>query len=407
MSDVLERFLRYVKIDTESVPDVETVPSAPKEFDLARLLRDELAAMGAQDVRLDDHCYVYATIPAAPGKEQAPVLGLISHMDTSPAISGRDVKPRIVKQYDGQDILLNEGLGIRLSPAEFPSLQKHVGEDLVVTDGTTLLGADDKAGVAEIMTLAARLLRGEIPHGAVRIAFTPDEEVGNGVKEFDYAHFHADYAYTVDGGELGEFSYENFNAAGLKLTVHGESIHPGSAKGRMRNAIRLAMEFESMLPPEEKPEYTEGYEGFYHLDGISGSVEQVVCDYIIRDHDKGKFEGKKQRVLQICAYLNEKYGEGTFVPVIQDSYVNMKEWVEPHRVLIDHAVQAMEELGISPIIEPIRGGTDGATLSANGLPCPNLCTGGYNFHGKYEYIPVQAMERTVDLLGKIVEKFAE
>lgn len=405
MSAVLERFLRYVKVDTASIPDLPQIPSAEREFDLALLLADELRAMGASNVRLDSHCYVYATIPATPGLESRPALGFVAHMDTSPAVSGQGVKPRVVEAYDGGDILLN-GAGCILSPAEYPSLKKYVGEDIVVTDGTTLLGADDKAGIAEIMSLAEYLLQGNAAHGTVQIAFTPDEEVGNGVQEFDIKGFGADFAYTVDGGELGEFSYENFNAAALRLTVNGVSIHPGSAKGKMRNALRLAMEFDRMLPEGERPEHTANYEGFYHLDGISGNVEKAVCEYIIRDHDRAKFEAKKERIRQICGYLNGKYGAGTFEAEIHDSYANMKERIEPHRHLIENAVSAMEELSIPPMIEPIRGGTDGAMLSAKGLPCPNICTGGANFHGRFEYIPVSSMERVVELLIRIVDKYA-
>ena len=404
---VLERFLRYIKVDTMSQPEQESIPSTEKQKNLARILADELREMGAKDVTIDDHAYVYGTIPATTDKK-VPVLGFIAHMDTSPAYSDENVKPQFVKNYDGKTIVMNEQTGLSMGPEQYPELLNYVGQDLITTDGTTLLGPDDKAGVAEIMALAQYLLEHpEIPHGTIKVGFTPDEEVGRGPELFDIKGFGADVAYTVDGGALGELEYENFNAASCKVLVHGLSIHPGSSKGRMKNAILMAMEFQSMLPVFENPMYTEQYEGFFHLDNISGCVESVVMDYIIRDHDMTKFSEKKAYVERVAHYMNEKYGQGTIELVIKDSYFNMREKIEEHMYLIDIARSAMEELDIVPMIVPIRGGTDGATLSHRGLPCPNLCTGGHNFHGKFEYISVQAMERTTELLLAIVKKFQE
>lgn len=403
----VERFLRYVKIDTQSDEDSQAVPSTAKQHELARLLEKELLEMGAAEITYDrEHCYVYATVPASEGYESCPTLGFIAHMDTSPAVTGADVRPRIVERYDGGDILLNPERDIVMRVADFPELEKLKGQDLIVTDGLTLLGADDKAGVSEIMTMAACLLNHpEIRHGRIRLGFTPDEEIGRGPDHFDLELFGADYAYTVDGGALGELEFENFNAAGAKLTVNGISTHPGSAKGKMKNAILIAQEFQSMLPVFENPIYTEGYEGFYHLDGIRGNVEQTVCDYIIRDHDRELFE-KKKAFFQECAdFLNRKYGEGTVCPDIKDSYYNMREILEPHMHLVENAKQAMEELGIRPQISPIRGGTDGARLSFQGLPCPNLCTGGANYHSRFEYASVQGMEMTTRLLIRLAERY--
>ncbi len=397
---VTERFLKYIAIDTQSADEVEAVPSTEKQWNLAQLLAEELREMGAEDVALADHCYVYATIPATTA-EKRPVLGFISHMDTATALSGKDVKAKLVP-YEGGDIVLNEELNIVLSKTQFPELARQVGKDVIVTDGTTLLGADDKAGIAEIMTMAEYLLaHPEIAHGKIRIGFTPDEEVGNGVAYFDVQEFGADAAYTVDGGLLGELEYENFNAANAKVLLHGTSIHPGSAKGQMKNALLVGMEFQSMLPVAENPAYTEGYEGFFHLDAMEGSVEEASMVYIIRDHDRAKFETKKAVFQKAAAFLNEKYGAGSVEVVMKDVYYNMKEKLADHMELVENAKLAMKELGITPIVQPIRGGTDGARLSFMGLPCPNLCTGGANFHGKYEYISVQDMEKVVELLIKI------
>lgn len=401
MSEVLDRFLRYVSYDTQSKEEEEAIPSTSSQLALAKLLRDELAQMGAAQVRMDEHGYVYAKILSNTSRS-VPALGFIAHMDTSPALSGRDVKPQLVKNYDGGDICLNHDLGIVLSPADFPELLEYKGQTLVTTDGTTLLGADDKAGAAEIMSMAAWLLaHPEEEHGDICIAFTPDEEVGRGADLFDVEGFGAAGAYTVDGGALGELEYENFNAASARLTIQGSSIHPGSAKGRMKNAILIGMEFQSLLPTFENPMYTEGYEGFYHLDHMEGNVEQAVLEYIIRDHDREKFEKKKVFFQQAADFLNQKYGENTVQPVIRDSYYNMREVIEPHFYLVERAKAAMEELGITPRIAPIRGGTDGARLSYMGLPCPNLCAGGHNAHGKYEYVSVESMERIVELLVRL------
>lgn len=409
MSGTIEKFLRYVKVDTQSDEESKTTPSTVLQHDLAKMLSQELTDMGAAEIVYDrEHCYVYATIPASEGCENVPVLGFIAHMDTSPAVTGREVKPRIVERYDGEDIVLNEELSVVMKTADFPGLSRYVGQDLIVTDGTTLLGADDKAGVAEIMAMAETLLRHpEIRHGKIRLGFTPDEEVGRGADHFDVKLFGADFAYTVDGGPLGELEYENFNAAGAKLIVRGRSVHPGESKGKMINAILIAQEFQTLLPAAQAPMYTEGYEGFFHLDTIRGTVEETVADYIIRDHDRELFEQKKKLFMDCAAFLNGKYGEHTVTVEMTDSYYNMKEKILPHMHLIDNAKAAMEELGIEPKISPVRGGTDGARLSFMGLPCPNLCTGGENFHGKYEFACVQSMERVTELLIRVTEKMAE
>lgn len=406
MSKVIEKFLNYVKIDTQSDENSTACPTTAKQHNLAKLLVKELEAMGADEITYDkEHCYVYATVPATKGCENRPVLGFIAHMDTAPAVTGENVKPRIIENYDGKDIVLNEEKNIVMKVSDFPELVEYTGKRLIVTDGTTLLGADDKAGVAEIMTMAEQLLLSrDIPHGKIRIGFTPDEEVGAGADHFDVKLFGADYAYTVDGGKLGELEYENFNAAGATVTFHGRSVHPGDAKNKMVNALLLAMEFQNMLPVFENPMYTEKYEGFYHLDLLSGSVEKAQAEYIIRDHDKDKFEQKKETFLRIGAYLNEKYGKDTVQIHMKDSYYNMREIIEQHMQLIENAKAAMEETGVNPIVVPIRGGTDGARLSYMGLPCPNLCTGGHNFHGRFEYICADSMEKIVEILLKLAMK---
>ncbi len=408
MSKTIDNFLRYVKIDTCSDEESVSMPSTMKQHNLASVLVEELNAMGAGDITYDkEHCYIYASIPASEGCEQSPVLGFIAHMDTSPAVSGTDVKPRIVEQYNGGDIVLNEKENIVLKVEDFPEIKKYMGQDLIVTDGTTLLGADDKGGIAEIMAMAEYFLtHPKEKHGKIRIGFTPDEEIGRGADYFDVKLFGADFAYTVDGGALGELEYENFNAAGAKLHVYGRNVHPGSAKGKMKNAILIAQEFQNQLPVFQNPMYTEQYEGFFHLDSINGSVEEVRADYIIRDHDKTLFEQKKEMFLNAAAFLNLKYGEGTIEVDLRDSYYNMKEVIVPHMHLINNAAEAMKELGIEPKVTPIRGGTDGARLSFMGLPCPNLCAGGENFHGKYEYACVQSMEKITELLIKIAQKYA-
>lgn len=409
MEKVIENFLAYVKVDTESSEESATTPSTAKQHDLAKLLVEQLQKMGAEEIAYDkEHCYVYASVPAVSGCEDVPVIGFIAHMDTSPAVTGAGVKPRMIEDYDGKDIVLNQEKAIVMRTADFPELPSYTGKRLIVTDGTTLLGADDKAGVAEIMAMAEYLLtHPEIPHGKIRLGFTPDEEVGAGADHFDVKLFGADYAYTVDGGRLGELEYENFNAAGAKVTIHGRSVHPGEAKDKMRNALLMAQEFQAMLPVAENPMYTSGYEGFYHLDALNGTVEEAAADYIIRDHDREKFEKKKETFLRVGKFLNEKYGEGTFEIDLKDSYYNMKEVIEQHMHLVDTAREAMAELGIEPVVVPIRGGTDGARLSFMGLPCPNLCTGGQNFHGRFEYACADEMETIVSLLVKIAEKYAD
>lgn len=407
MSSVTEKFLRYVSYYTESADGIEQIPSTERQFDLANLLVKELEAMGAQEAKVDHQCYVTAVIPSNIDQE-VPALGLIAHMDTTSAFTGLGVKPQIIKDYQGAPVVLNHELGICLDPKEFPEMLDYIGKDLITTDGTTLLGADDKAGVAEIMAAAEYFLtHPEVKHGKICIGFTPDEEVGKGADGFPVEQFGADVAYTVDGGALGELEYENFNAAGAKVHIYGKSIHPGSSKGAMKNAILMGMEFQAMLPVFENPMYTEGYEGFSHLYQISGNVEHTVLEYIIRDHDSQKFEDKKNLFSRIADFLNAKYGGGTVELEIKDSYYNMKEQIKPHMYLIDMAKEAMEELDIQPKICPIRGGTDGARLSYMGLPCPNLCTGGHNFHGRYEYICIQSMEKIVDLLVLIGTKMAK
>lgn len=409
MDRTIERFLRYVQIDTCSDEASETTPSTMKQHALAELLVKELEQMGACEIMYDkEHCYVYASVPATEGCEEAPVLGFIAHMDTSPAVSGTNVKPRIVTEYDGRDIVLNEQEQVVLKVSDFPELAGYAGQDLIVTDGTTLLGADDKGGIAEIMEMANVLLEHpQIRHPKIRIGFTPDEEVGRGADYFDVSLFGADFAYTVDGGALGELEYENFNAAGAGVHIYGRSVHPGSAKGKMKNAILIAQELQSLLPAAQNPMYTEKYEGFFHLDSLCGTVEEARADYIIRDHDRQLFEEKKELFVQAVAFLNQKYGEGTVVLELKDSYYNMREIMEQHMHLIENAAKAMKELGIEPKVTPIRGGTDGARLSFMGLPCPNLCAGGENFHGKFEYVSVQSMEKITQLLLQIASKYAE
>ena len=405
--DAVERLISYLKIDTESVPDRDVIPSSEKQFDLAKVLEKELREMGVSDVRLDEHCYVYGKLPSnLSGEEKAktPALGLIAHMDTSPSARGKNVNPRIVKNYDGTDIVLNEEE--KLSPKIFPRLLEQVGDDLLVTDGTTLLGADDKAGVAEIMALVEHLQNHkEIPHGDICIGFTPDEEVGCGADIFDVKGFGADVAYTVDGGKLGGVEYENFNGASGKLKIHGVNVHPGSAKDKMLNSLLLAMEFNSMLP-QFTPANTEGYEGFFHLCDMAGDESLTEMNYIIRDHDREKFEEKKRIFLDVAAKLNQKYNArgAFFEPEVKDSYFNMAEKVKDHMYLIDVAKTAFEKEGITPIVSPIRGGTDGASLSYKGLPCPNLSTGGDNFHGIYEYLNLNAFHKMIAVLIQITQE---
>ena len=398
MERVWERFLRYVRFDTESDEFSEVCPSTPGQKVLGNALVEEMLAMGIQDAYMDENGYVYGTVPGDPAK---PTIGLIAHMDTAPAFSGKNVQPRIV-DYTGGDIVLNAEKNIVMKASEFETLLNHQGKRLIVTDGTTLLGADNKAGVAEILTAAQVLLTSKESHATLKIAFTPDEEIGRGADLFNVAGFGADYAYTVDGGALGELEYENFNAASATVNFQGISIHPGSAKNKMVNAQLIAMEFQGMLPVHQRPEATEGYEGFFHLTDMSGTEETAQLRYIIRDHDMDKFLTKKKLMENIAAFLNQKYGEGTVSLEIRDSYFNMREKIEPCMYIIDRAMDAMKKLGIGPKINPIRGGTDGARLSFMGLPCPNLCTGGENFHGKFEFIPIEDMEKVTELLVEIL-----
>ena len=403
MESAKSRFLRYVTYYTTSDEFTGTSPSTERQKDLGRALMQELEALKLEDVHMDDCGNVLATLPASEGVD-APVIALIAHMDTAPDASGENVKPRLVR-YEGGELKLNDT--VSLTEALCPGLESHVGEELIVTDGTTLLGADDKAGVAEILSAAELLLTSDRPHGTVKLAFTPDEEIGRGADRFDVAGFSADYAYTVDGGAIGELEYENFNAASAKIVIRGKSIHPGSAKGQMVNAALVAMELHGLLPALETPYYTDGYEGFYHLTDLQGETERAELHYIIRDHDRAKFEDRKAVMQKVCAEIDRRYGAGTVELTLRDSYYNMKEKIEPCMFLIENAKRAMEQLGIEPKVVPIRGGTDGARLSFEGLPCPNLCTGGENFHGRFEYIPAEDMERITQLLAVMLWNLAE
>lgn len=403
---VIDRFLKLVSYPTTSDENSETCPSTPRQLALAEELVRQMQDMGISDAHVDADGYVYGTIPANCEKD-IPVYGLIAHMDTAPDAPGENIRARVTEAYDGGDVVLNEEKHIVLSPKEYPQLKNAVGKRLIVTDGTTLLGADDKAGVAEILSAAELLLTSDRKHGAVKLAFTPDEEIGRGADRFDVAGFGADYAYTVDGGAIGELEYENFNAASAKIVIRGKSIHPGSAKGQMVNAALVAMELHGLLPALETPYYTDGYEGFYHLTDLQGETEQAELHYIIRDHDRAKFEARKAVMQKVCAEIDRRYGAGTVELTLRDSYYNMKEKIEPCLFLIENAKQAMEQLGIEPKVVPIRGGTDGARLSFEGLPCPNLCTGGENFHGRFEYIPAEDMERITQLLAVMLWNLAE
>lgn len=403
---LVERFLRYVAVDTQSDPESETFPSTAKQLTLLNLLLEEMLVMGLADVEIDPHGYVTSTIPATPGCEQKPVIGFISHVDTSPDMTGVEIKPQFVYDYDGEDIRLNESLTMRV--AEFPELSFFKGHTLITTDGTTLLGADDKAGIAEIMTAAEYLMaHPEIPHGTVRIGFTPDEEVGRGVDFFDVENFGANFAYTVDGGFEGELEYENFNAASAKIAVQGRNIHPGYAKDKMINALQVICEINALLPAAQRPEHTEEYDGFYHLVGMNGTVEQATSEYIIRDHSREKFEAKKSYLQSVVNLLEEKYGKGVISLTVKDQYYNMREMVEPHPEVIGRAEKAMRLAGVVPVVRPIRGGTDGSRLSYMGLPCPNLFTGGMNFHGKFEYCSVDTMCRACKMLVHLAKLWGE
>lgn len=402
--NVTERFLKLVSFETTSDESSETCPSTPGQKILGAEIVRQMQEMGIADAHMDAHGYVYGTIPAT-GK--GPVIGLVAHMDTSPDASGANIQARVTEAYDGGDVILNQEKDIVLSPVDYPVLKNHVGKHLIVTDGTTLLGADDKAGVAEILACAQALLHSGRPHGAVRIGFTPDEEIGRGADLFDVPGFAADYAYTVDGGALGELEYENFNGAAATVEIFGKSIHPGSARGKMVNAALLAMEFHALLPAYEVPACTDGYEGFYHLTDMAGDVEHAQLKYIIRDHDGEKFQARKDFLEAAGRFFNEKYGPGTVQITVRDSYRNMKEKILPHLYVVENAKKAMEQCGVTPKVVPIRGGTDGARLSYEGLPCPNLCTGGENFHGRFEFIPVEDMEKVVELLTVIIYNAAE
>ena len=406
MEKLLDRFLRYVAIDTQSNEESTSQPSTAKQWDLLNLLADELRAMGIP-AETEEHGYVYARIPANNGKT-GPTIGFMAHVDTAPDASGKDVKPQIIENYDGGDIALKGVPGLFLKPAEFPELLHYKGETLITTDGTTLLGADDKAGVAEIMDAVQYIVEHpEFKHGPIAVSFTRDEEIGCGVDSFDVRRFGADFGYTMDGGEIGELEFENFNAASAKLHIQGCNVHPGYAKGKMRNAIHIATELNDLLPALARPEHTEGYEGFFHLISFKGTVEEADIAYIIRDHDRAKFEARKEMMAKAAAFINERYGEGTVRLEMKDQYYNMREMVEPHMHIVDTAVKAMEMAGIKPKIQPIRGGTDGARLSFMGLPCPNIFAGGLNFHGKMEFVPLESMEKASEVILNILKLYAE
>jgi tripeptide aminopeptidase len=409
--DITERFLNYTKFDTQSAEDSQSVPSTAKQLVFAEYLKKELEREGLSDIELDDKGYLYATLKANT-KCETPTIGFISHYDTSPDCSGANIKPRIIRNYDGSEIMLGDGLEegctLRMSPKKFPELLNHVGEDLIVTDGKTLLGADDKAGIAEIVEAMCWLRdHPEVKHGTIRIAFNPDEEIGMGAHYFDVEKFGCDWAYTMDGGDVGELEFENFNAASAKIYIKGVSVHPGYAKGKMVNANLLAVEFARMLPDDETPETTEGYQGFYHLLGIQSNVEGAKLSYIIRDHDRERFEDRKRFVQKCAELMNEKYGEGTVVCELKDQYYNMKEKIDPEMHVIDLVLHAMQDCGVAPKVKPIRGGTDGAQLSFKGLPCPNIFAGGVNFHGPYEFVSIQSMEKAMKVIVRICELTGE
>lgn len=405
--DIVKRFLEYTQFDTQSAEDSQTTPSTEKQWKFARFLRDQLEDIGLKDVELDDCGYIYATLPANTDKD-APTVGFISHYDTSPDCSGDDIKPRIVENYDGGDIVLDDEAGIVTSPQKFPELKAHVGEDIIVTDGHTLLGADDKAGIAEIVQAMVYLMEHpEIEHGKIRVAFNPDEEIGLGAHKFDVEKFGCEWAYTMDGGDVGELEFENFNAASGHIDITGISVHPGSAKGKMVNAIRVASEFIQALPQNEVPETTEGYEGFFHVVGIEGGVERASVSYIIRDHDRERFEQRKRLFRKTADALNEKYGNGTILATLKDQYYNMREQIEPVMHVIDIAIKAMADAGVSPRVQAIRGGTDGAQLSFKGLPCPNIFAGGLNFHGPHEFLPIPNMEKAMQVVVNICRLVAD
>ena len=404
--NIVERFIKYAKIDTQSDENNTQTPSTQKQFDLAREVEREMIEMGLEDVSLDENCYLMATLPANIDKT-VPTIGFVAHFDTSPDMSGKDVNPRIVEKYDGKDIVLNKEQNIIMSPNDFPELLKFVGDDLIVTDGTTLLGADDKAGIAEIMNAMQYLIdHPEIKHGKIRIGLTPDEEIGRGADKFDVEKFGAEWAYTMDGSEIGELEYENFNAAAAKITIQGRNVHPGYSKNKMINALHVASELVQILPVNERPEFTEKYEGFFHLIGINGTVDEATVTYIIRDHSMDIFETRKKQMQQAVEYLNTRY-DNRLALEMRDQYYNMREKIEPVMHIIDVAHRAMEEVGVTPIVKPIRGGTDGARLSFMGLPCPNVFAGGMNFHGRFEFLPIRALEKASEVVVKIAELVAK
>ncbi|NCU32250.1 MAG: peptidase T [Candidatus Moranbacteria bacterium] len=404
---LLKRLLKYVSYDTQSDPNSSTYPSTSKQFDLARVLVDELLQIGLQDAKVDKYGYVTATLPANTDKD-IPVIGFLAHFDTSPDMSGKDVNPKIISNYDGNDVVLDSESNLVMKVVDFPELSKYKGQTLITTDGTTLLGADDKAGIAEIITALEHLANNpEIKHGTIKVGFTPDEEIGRGVDHFDVKAFGADYAYTLDGSEVGELEFENFNAAFTKVKIQGRNVHPGTAKNKMINSMIVGAEFNDMLPVFERPEFTENYEGFFHLVKFNGTVEESELQYIIRDHDRQKFERRKELITQVVDFINKKYGTGTIKIEMVDQYYNMREKVEPDYHIVEIAEQAMKDLGIKPKIKPIRGGTDGSRLSYMGLPCPNIFTGGHNFHGKYEFIPLESMEKAAKVILKIINLYYE
>jgi len=407
MQHIIDRFISYVTVDTESDPNSDTTPSTAKQWDLANQLVEELKSIGMQEVTIDDKSYIMATLPSNVDHE-VPTIGFVSHFDTTPDFTGANVNPQIINDYDGKDIILNAEQNIVLSPSYFKDLLQYKGQTLITTDGTTLLGADDKAGITEIVTAMEFLIKNpEIKHGKIRVGFTPDEEIGRGAHHFDVEKFGADWAYTMDGSQIGELEYENFNAAGAKITFKGKSVHPGYAKGKMINSMLIANEFINALPADETPQETKGYEGFYHVHHLTGSIEETVLELIIRDHSKKKFEKRKEKIQKITAKINKKFakqfGEDIVIAEIKDQYYNMKEKVVPVKHIVDIAEKAMRELDIKPLIKPIRGGTDGCQLSYKGLPCPNIFAGGHNFHGKYEYVPVESMQKAVEVIVKIAE----
>ncbi len=405
MENILDRFLRYVAVDTKADPTSETQPSAARELNLLKMLKDELNAMGVE-ATLDEHGYVMGSIPSNCGNKDIPAVGFIAHVDTAPDAPGNDVKPQIIQDYDGSDIPLKGVPGLSLKPVDFPELLNYKGQTIITTDGTTLLGADDKAGIAEIMNAVQYIVEHpEFKHGDIKIGFTPDEEIGRGVVKFDVEKFGAKYAYTMDGGQIGEIEYENFNAAAATIHIQGCNVHPGTAKGKMKNAALIGMELHGMLPVHQRPEHTSGYEGFYHLISFTGEVETATFTYIIRDHDMGLYEDKKAFIQKCVDFINAKYGEGTASIEIKHQYYNMRKQVEPHFHIVEKAMKAIEMAGITPKVQPIRGGTDGANLSFMGLPCPNIFAGGHNFHGKMEYIPLQSMEKASEVILNIVNLY--